>query len=139
VTGLVGSLHYTTDARSIALTLLSTSAVFWIAHVWSELLGTRIETGSAGSVARLRRIAAEEWPMVEAGALPFAALALAWADVYTDSVGVDLALGVAIAQLVGWGLVGARRMDAGWPKSLAVGAIDGAMGLAIVALEIVLH
>jgi hypothetical protein len=121
------------------VTLLSTSAVFWLAHVWSEVLGTRIETGTAGNLARLRWIAREEWPMVEAGVLPVAALALAWAGVYSDAVGVDLALGLAIAQLVGWGLLGARRMGAGWPKSVAVGGLDGALGLGIVALEIALH
>jgi hypothetical protein len=30
-------------------------------------------------------------------------------------------------------------MGAGWPKSVVVGGLDGALGLGIVALEIALH
>jgi hypothetical protein len=138
-TALIGALRYTDDAGRIAVTVIGTSGVFWLAHVWSELLGEKIESGISGGGARVRRLAAEEWPMVEAGTLPFLALVLAWAGLYRDRAGIDLALGLAIAQLVGWGLVGALRTGGGWARALLVAAADGAFGLAIVGLEILLH
>jgi hypothetical protein len=138
-TGVVAGLRDSASAETIALTLLATNVVFWLAHVWSELLGERIETGTVGNLARLRRLAAEEWPMVEAGMLPFVALVAAWSDVCSDEVGVDLALGLAIAQLAGWGLLGARRMRLGWAKSIVIGLLDGVLGLGIIGLEALLH
>jgi hypothetical protein len=138
-TSLVAGLRYSTSAETIALTLISTSGVFWLAHVWSELLGERIETGTVTGLARARQIARYEWPMVEAGTLPFLALAAAWAGAYSDTAGVDVALGLAIAQLVGWGVFGGRRMGAGLVKSVAVGVADGVLGLLIVGLETLLH
>jgi hypothetical protein len=138
-TGLVAGLRDKASAETIALTLLSTNAVFWLAHVWSELLGERIEKGTVGNLARLRRLAAEEWPMFEAGMLPFLALAAAWVGVWSDETGVHVALGLAIAQLAAWGLLGARRMDVGWAKSILIGLVDAALGLGIVALEALLH
>jgi hypothetical protein len=77
--------------------------------------------------------------MVEAGTLPFLALAGAWAGAYSEAAGVDAALGFGIAQLVGWGLLGARRMNVGWAKSTLVGLVDGVFGLGIVGLETLLH
>jgi hypothetical protein len=139
-TGLIGALReYHAAADAVAVALLSTSVVFWLAHVWSAALGERIETGALGGWARIRRLAAEEWPMLESGALPFIALLLAWAGLYSDRAGVDTALAIGVVQLVGWGILGARRMRANWPKSLAIGVIDGAFGLAIVGLEIAVH
>jgi hypothetical protein len=137
--GLIAALRHGATAQAIALTVISTNGVFWLAHVWSALLGARIETGALGGIARIRRLAAEEWTMVEAGMLPFLALAGAWAGLYSEAAGVHAALGFAIAQLVGWGLLGARRMKAGWVKSIVLGLVDGAFGVAIVWLETLIH
>jgi hypothetical protein len=139
-TGLVGALReYHATAGAIAVALISTTAVFWLAHVWSAMLGERIETGTGGGWARIRRLAAEEWPMLESGALPFLALVLAETGLYSDKAGVNAAVVLGVAQLVGWGILGARRMTVTWPKALAIGVIEGAFGLAIVGLEIAVH
>jgi len=139
VTGLIGSLRYDEDARTIVLTVLGTSAVFWLAHVWSELLAHRIETGQLVGWARVRRVAAVEWPMIEAGILPVVAVALAWAGVYSVRAGTNAALVVAIGQLVAWTLVAALRSGLGRAKSIAFALLDGLLGLGIVALELALH
>jgi hypothetical protein len=97
VTGLVGALaQQDVSAKATAVSLLSTTAVFWVAHVWSEILGQRLDTGRLLSRQRLKRLAA-------------------------------------------WGMIGASRMRARWPKALLVGALDGMLGLAIVGLEIAVH
>lgn len=139
-TGLVGALReYNAHADAIAVALLSTTAVFWLAHVWSAVLGERIETQTDGGIARIRHLAAEEWPMLESGALPFLALILAWAGLYSDRAGIDLALALGVVQLVGWGVLAGRRIRMSWPRALAIGVVDGALGLGIVALEIAVH
>ena len=58
-------------AETIALSVLATMAVFWLAHVWSAIVGERIhrrERGSARTASR--QIARAEWPLVEASFAP---------------------------------------------------------------------
>jgi hypothetical protein len=43
-----------------------------------------------------------------------------------------------VAQLVAWGVAYARRQRWGWPTSLTVGVVNGAFGLVIVALEVLI-
>jgi hypothetical protein len=72
VTGLVGALsQHNATARAAAVSVVSTTAVFWLAHVWAELLAERAATGKPGGWPRFLRLAWREWPIVEAGALPF--------------------------------------------------------------------
>jgi hypothetical protein len=140
VTALVGGLNEgDVSAGVTAATVVVTTAVFWLAHVWSQLLADRIATGSRLYWGHIRTLAAREWPMIEAGAVPVLALVPAWIGVYRDEIGVDLALTLAVLQLVGWGIVGARRLHAAWHVALLAGLVDGALGLAIVALEIAIH
>jgi hypothetical protein len=140
VTALIAALN-AEDAslRVTFLTVVATMAVFWLAHVWSEVVGERIATRKDVGWARARVLAKREWPLFEAAGLPSIALVLAWIGLYSDEAGVDVALALAIIQLVGWGAVGARRMRADWHVSLLVGLLDGALGLGIVLLEVALH
>lgn len=140
VTGLVGALsQHNATARAAAVSVVSTTAVFWLAHVWAELLAERAATGKPGGWPRLLRLAWQEWPIVEAGALPFFALALAWAGVYANGVGFDAALAVGVAQLLAWGVVVGRRTRLPWWKSAGAGVLDAALGLAIIGLEVLIH
>jgi hypothetical protein len=140
VTGLIGALSEENATAKVAtVSVVSTTLVFWVAHAWAELLAERAQTGAVGGWRSFRRLAQDEWPIVEAGALPSLALALAWAGVYSDGVGFNVALVLGIAQLLAWGAVVARRTELPWWKSLAVGALDAALGLAIIGLEVLIH
>lgn len=140
VTGLVGALaQHNATARAAAVSVVSTTAVFWLAHVWAELLAERAATRKPGGWPRFLRLAWQEWPLVESGALPFLALGLAWAGVYANYVGFDAALAVGVAQLLAWGLVVGRRTRLPWWKSATAGVVDAALGLAIIGLEVLIH
>jgi hypothetical protein len=77
VTALVGAAFEARfDARTMTLTLLTTTLVFWLAHVWSEVMGVRL-AGTVPHWSDVRRVAVSEWPVVEAGFVPDALLALA--------------------------------------------------------------
>jgi hypothetical protein len=126
-------------ARDLALSLLATMVVFWIAHVWAKMTGERVRLRTALSGGQVRAMARREWPMVEAGLGPVIALALAWAGVYADDTGVALALGLGVVQLFAWGFVAGRRIYGRLGPALLSAAVDGSLGLAIVALEAALH
>ena len=139
-TSLVAALDATeASAREMTLTLLSTTIVFAVAHAWAEAVSERIALGHGFLAARLFELIRREWPLVEAGFVPGAALALAWAGVWSAAVGAGIALTLAVLQLFGWGIVVGRRSYDRWPAALAVGAVNGLLGLILVGLKIAVH
>jgi hypothetical protein len=139
VTALVGAaFEAQLDARTMTLTLLTTTLVFWLAHVWSEVMGVRL-AGTIPAWGHIRHIAVSEWPVVEAGFLPDALLALAWAGVYSRDTGAKLALIVGVLQLAAWGFAAGWRTQHRLAPALVTGAVDCAFGIAIVGLEVLIH
>jgi hypothetical protein len=125
-------------ARTALLTLLSTMGVFWLAHVWSTVVGERIHQGRHFTMRQAGEIGRGEWPLMEATFVPALALLLGWAGVLADRAALTLALVVCIVQLFGWGfVVGRRAYDRRLP-ALLTGLVDGALGLALVGLELVI-
>jgi hypothetical protein len=124
------------DPEVVATSVLGTMAVFFLAHVWSQLQGERIHEGGGVSVGRLAGIARSEWPLIEAALAPVFVLILGWAGVISGTRAEDLAVGVCLIQLFAWGLyVGHRAYDESW-KVLASGLVNGALGLLVVGLEV---
>jgi hypothetical protein len=88
--------------------------VFWLAHVWSEVVGEHVSAGTRFHSRVIPVIARREWPLVQAAAVPTALLALAWAGVWSRETGAALALGSAILQIPAGGssLGSLRRVPA---------------------------
>jgi hypothetical protein len=127
-------------AEGTALAVLSTMAVFWIAHVWSAFMGERIHQGAKLGYERVREIARSEWPLVEAAFAPVGVLALGWLGILGDVTAEELALIVCIIQLFAWGIAVGRRAYNHWWPALASGFGNGVLGLIVVSLEVaVLH
>jgi hypothetical protein len=121
---------------AVAVSVAGTMVVFWIAHVWSSLLGWRLHHREGVTFTVVRRIAWSEWPLLEAAVAPGVVLALGWLGVLDGDTAEDLALAVCIVQLFGWGLVVAQRTYRRWWIATVAGLFDGALGLVIVLLEI---
>lgn len=122
-----------TGARTMTLSLLATMFVLWLAHLWSETVGAPVGR------ARLRAVAAAEWPLVEAGLVPVALLALAWAGVWSRDTGALLAIAAGILQLAAWGLAAGLRSHERLAAAAVRGLVDAVLGLAIVGLEVGIH
>src|SRR5690349_19816108 len=56
--------------QAVAVSVLGTMVVFFIAHVWSSVLGWRLHHRERVTFTRVQRIARGEWPLLEAGAVP---------------------------------------------------------------------
>jgi hypothetical protein len=52
---------------------------------------------------------------------------------------VRLALWTGVVQLFGWGIEVGRRRGRTWPAALFAGLINGAFGLVVIVLEVLLH
>ena len=136
-TALIGALNgANVAAREIWLSVLTTMVVFWLAHTWAAITGERIHERHMLSAKRIRALGAEEWPMVEAGFGPLAALALGWIGVLSDSTAARTAMAVGIIQLFFWGFVLGRRVYNTRRGAVMAGLGNGALGLVLVLLEI---
>lgn len=140
VAGVVGSLgHADVETGAVILSVLATSGVFWLAHVWAQAMSDRLRDPHGFSWGDLVTIARHEWSMVESATLPTLALLLAVLGVYSDDTAIDVALGVTVVQLFSWGLLVGRRTFERWPQALVSGLVNGAFGVAIVVLKTLIH
>jgi hypothetical protein len=140
VAALLGALRAEdADAHHMALAVISTTVVFWLAHVWAGVVSERLVLGHGYIRHHFRDQAKEEWPLVQAGFVPVFPLLLGWAGVVADDTASDVAMAFAIVQLVAWGFAVGRRSHEGRGLALLSGVVTGALGVVIVLLEIALH
>ncbi|MEU4847648.1 hypothetical protein [Streptomyces gilvosporeus] len=118
----------------LVLLLLGTGLVFWAAHVYAELVGDRL-MHQALSRQEIRRVCADEWPIVQAAVPPAAAVAVSPVLGLGPQGAAWLALAVAVVEQVGWATVAVVRAHAPRRLVLAAGTVNLLLGLIIVVLK----
>jgi hypothetical protein len=118
--------------------------LYWLAHAYANVLGHRLQTHTRLSYKDLWRALRDESAILTGAALPLLALLLAWAVGATQATGVEAALWTSVASLLAFELLAGIRARAGrspiGPGELVLEAGVGmTMGLAIIALKVVLH
>jgi len=132
-----GGLHET-HLDTITSALLAVG-VYWLAHAYASVLGRRLATSGRLTPGMLWRALKSEWAIVKGAAIPLVALTIAWGAGASQEGAVTVALWSAVASLVGFELAAGVRSDA-TPGELALEVGVGlAMGLAIIAIKVVLH
>jgi hypothetical protein len=135
--------HAHLDAGLVLETVVASQLVFWLAHAYSESINRQLHAGiEHGDSIGWRGIAAvmeHEWPLAQAAAPAAILMLLSLAGAFSPRAGVDIAFGIGVIQLIGWGIFSARRSGRPLAAQLIVGAISGAIGLAVVALKLALH
>ena len=115
------------------------TGLYWLGHSYAELLGGRLASHERLTAEALRRALARDWPIVRGAGVPLAALAIAWAAGAARETGVTVALCSGIAGLIAFELLaGVRARASGGELALDAG-VGAALGIAIIALKIVLH
>ena len=136
VTTLV-AVQWKADAvpELIGLSLVIGVGVFWLAHVWAEVVNRRV-AGSIG-VSEARTIALGEATMLLSVVVPGILLGLhRFAGVPTD-LAIGLALAASLVQLFLWGLAVGRAAHDSWSVAVGIGLVDFAFGVIIVVLKVV--
>ncbi len=107
----------------------ATLAVFWLAHVYADIL--EHELGQAGfDLKVVPAVMARELSMVAAPALSILFLLLGVLGLLDEGLAVGL---------VGWAIEAGRRHGRSRPAMLLSGVINGAFGVGIIGLEALLH
>jgi hypothetical protein len=131
-----GSHESFADTLGSALIALG---IYWLSHAYSDVLGRRLASPGRLTVGMLWRALKYEWAIVEGAAIPLVALVLAWGAGTTQETAVTVALWTAVGSLILFELVAGVRSNATRGELALDLGVGMAMGLAIVALKVVLH
>jgi len=123
----------------IAAGALTTSLVFWIVHVYAQVLSRR----TAGDTMRTRELvssaARQEWPLVAAALAPLVPLVLGAIGVFQRSTSITLSIAVGLADLAAWGYLAGRAMGQATIKSVISALVAVGLGLLMVLLKNLVH
>ena len=139
VTGIV-AVQWRAEASTdpIAATVVISVVVFWLAHVWSEIVNRRVRGRIA--LEEAREVALDEASMLASLLLPAIVLAVGPRVGLSVEMAIEIALIVCISQLFLWGVVVGRAAHGGWVLPLVVAIVDSLLGIVLVALKVaVLH
>ncbi|MET9342092.1 MULTISPECIES: hypothetical protein [unclassified Nonomuraea] len=130
---VVGSAtdHQPAPAEDLIVLLICTGIVFWLAHVYAEVVA-HVKTLTW---ANLRRVAREEWPLAQASFPPATAAAFASTFGMSDTVAAWMALGVAVASQVIWAVAAAVTIHSSKAVILWSGVANLLLGLILVLLK----
>ena len=123
------------DAWRLAVLVIATVVVLWLAHVYSDGLAESIERGHRLDRREFTVIARREVAIVMAAAAPVAALILGAAGIIRESRAIWLALVIGLITLTVQGVRYARVEQLGRLATVAAVFINLALGLVIVGLK----
>ena len=126
---------YIDTASSAVIAIL----LYWLAHAYADVLGHRLTEHTRLSIPALGRALRDEAAILIGSVLPLLALLLCWIFGVALAAGVEAALWTTVGSLLAFELIAGLRAKS-TPRELAFEAGVGiAMGLAIIALKVVLH
>jgi hypothetical protein len=136
VAGLIYAFSlYGKETWALFTTTLGTVVVFWIGHVYAEIVANRTATFRVAVREAFGRSAGLLWAMI----VPLGVMLLAAFGALPDSAAVTIALwaAVVILGILGWFAVAARRKE--WWARLFGALLTAALGFAIIALKALIH
>jgi hypothetical protein len=131
---IVAVAEGTHNALEMAVTVVVTLMVFWVAHAYAEALGN--PRGGVPSWVALEQELAAESPLVLACVVPLAALLVARALGASFDLATSVAVALSIALLFNYGLLSARRAHTRTAWQITAGMVYGLLGVVIFVLKI---
>ena len=135
-TVVAGAKAYREHVGHVALLVLITTVVFWLAHVYAHALAHSVARDQHLSRAAVSEIARRESSIIEAAIGPIVALLLGHWGVISERTAVWLAIACGFGVLVAQGFAFARAERLGRLATLAIVGVNLGLGLALVGLKL---
>ncbi len=113
--------------------------LYWLAHAYADLLGSRLESGERLTAGALGRALAHDWAIVRGAAIPLLALVIAWLAGASREAGVTAALRTAVVTIVVFELIAGIRAKSTAGELVLKAAVGVTMGLGILAVKGILR
>ena len=131
--------YESTNAGTIAVTVLVTGLVFWLAHVYARILSRSMAGDRMVTRSEAREVLRHDWPLVEVTLPLVVILSLGAVDLIKDTTAVVLAMFAALLELGTSGAYVARSSGAGFLRTVASAVIAVALGGVVVLLKALVH
>jgi hypothetical protein len=131
------SLHETYFDTFVSMLLVT--CIYWLAHSYAEVLGRRLRLGERLAAGALARALIHEWSLIRGALIPLGALVVCWIAGFPQTTAVNVALWCSAASLALFELVAGLRSGADRGQLALDVAVGVAMGVAILALKVILH
>jgi hypothetical protein len=115
------------------------ATLYWVAHSYAGVLGNRLSEGERLTAGVLLRALGRDVTLIRGAAIPLLALLLAAIAGASQETAVTVAVWSAIVSLAAFELLAGLRSGASRGELAIEVAVGVSMGLAILALKIVLH
>jgi hypothetical protein len=132
---IVASSAARTEPGRTAVLVVATVVVFWIAHVYSEVLVTSLAESRRARWRDVRLAAAHESSVLYAAVLPVAALLLGGLDVIRDGTALWLAIGTGVGTLAVQGVAYSRIERFGPLATATTIGVNILLGLSLALLK----
>jgi hypothetical protein len=126
-------------AAELIAGVAATTLVFWVAHVYAEILGRRLEGEAQFSWPHVREVMRDEWPIVESALLPVLGLLLGVVGLVDTDTAVNIAIAAGVVELFAWGIAAGRKLELSTGATIVAGVVNGGLGLVIVVLKVLVH
>jgi hypothetical protein len=137
MTAVGGSL----PTLALALSVLVTLVVYWLAEEYAEVLGRQATGGHVPTWTYIRARLAYSWPIVSASFAPLAVLVVARAAGASAFAAANIGAGAAVILLTAHGWTAGRAAQLkGWQLTAST-SIAAVLGLVMIALKnlVILH
>jgi hypothetical protein len=108
----------------------------WVAHLFAALLGDHIRRVEAVTARDVLRTMVDGGPILAAPVLPACALALGQTDLAADATAREAAIVLALAQMLGLGLLAGRVVAARPTGAWVFALVTLGGGVGVVALTV---
>jgi LPXTG-motif cell wall-anchored protein len=140
-TALIGAFSEQPKVGQIAtfVAVLGSAVIFWLAHGYAHILAAGVVDREPISAAAVREALVRQLPLVF-GALPPALVLLAAPlGILSEDNSDNLAMLVGVALLTAFGLVAARRRQAGIIGTVVLTGVSAGLGLVMIGLKSAVH
>jgi hypothetical protein len=127
------------DPLQVAVAVLVTALVFWIAYAYADTLARGLVGTRGAGFAQARAELAREWPLVLGSLPPVLPLLLGPLGVISDYSAETVAIETGVALLAVWGMVIARRRGSGLIGIAFSAGVSALFGIVVVALKALVH
>ncbi|HEY3864964.1 MAG TPA: hypothetical protein VGL54_02625 [Solirubrobacteraceae bacterium] len=127
--------NYVDTASSAVIAIL----LYWLAHAYADVLGHRLTAHRRLSITVLARALRDEAAILTGAVLPLLALLLCWVLGVALATGVEAALWTTVGSLLAFELIAGLRAKSTARELVFEAGVGITMGLAIIALKVVLH
>jgi hypothetical protein len=119
----------------LAISILVTLLVYWLAEEYAEMLGEQLEGGGLPTWADIRTALAATWPMVTASCIPLLSVILARVLGASPPTAANVGLVVAIVLLMIYAWSAGRAAHLQGRQLLVITSIAAALGLLMIILK----